>query len=213
MLFIFDYAHGDNVQGKCSPPLPNILIQQNISSPVIYQGRFRERLFSRHIINSVRKILEEDETFPYITELSHFGNDEPGLQKRVNRINAIDNTFTGEKLVMAQHNNASGKDDKWENARGFCVYTTRGQTKADYYAEFYIEMFSKKFPNFKIRRELLDGDSDYEANFKVLTCRPPAMLVELGFQDNLDDIKLLIDPIFQNDYINMEVEYCKEMAK
>lgn len=213
MLYIFDYAHGDNVSGKCSPPLPNTLFQQHLSSPVIYQGRFRERLFSRYIINNVRKNLEEDETYPYITELSHFGNDEPGLQKRVNRINAIDNTFTGEKLVISQHNNAAGSGVQWMNARGFCVYTTRGQTKADYYAEFFIEMFSKRFPDFKIRRELTDGDSDYEANFKVLTCRPPAMLIELGFQDNLEDIKILLDEGFQTDYINMFTEFCKEMAK
>lgn len=214
MLYIFDYAHGANVSGKCSPRLPQDFLEAYKDSPVIKDGRFREYLFSRHIINNVRDLLDKDTTFPYITELSVHGEDEIGLRARVENINTLYKNYKHRPtLVISQHNNAAGSQDKWEKARGFCIYTTRGQTGSDDYAEHFYTKFESKFPDIKIRRELIDGDSDYESNFAVLMCKPYAMLIELGFQDNLDDIRILLNPEFQQQYIAMMVEFCKEQAK
>ena len=214
MLYIFDYAHGKNVLGKCSPPLPANVLTQYPNSPVIKDGRFREWLFSRHIVDRVRQELDADPTFPYITELSVHGENEIGLSQRVANINQLYKAYhTRDALVMSQHNNAAGSKDKWEKARGFCVYTHRGQTKSDDYAEDFINRFNKTFPTFHIRRELFDGDSDYEANFAVLLCKPHAMLIELGFQDNLEDVLILSNPAFHDDYVGMMVEFCKENAQ
>jgi len=54
------------------------------------------------------------------------------------------------------------------NARGFSVYTSKGQTKSDKVAEIIIDQFIKNFPEIKTRMEMIDGDKDYEANFTVL---------------------------------------------
>ena len=47
----------------------------------------------------------------------------------------------------------------------------------------------------KIRKDKSDGDSDCESNFAVLKgVKCPAVLTENLFQDNEDDVRLLLNP-------------------
>ena len=81
------------------------------------------------------------------------------------------------------------------NARGWCIYTTRGKTKSDEYATIFYEEAGKVLSKYGIplRKDMSDGDVDQEANYTVIyntIC--PAVLTENLFMDNKEDCKFLL---------------------
>ena len=97
-------------------------------------------------------------------------------------------------LYVSIHVNAAGGDSKWRNATGFAIYTSPGKTKSDDLAtciwneaERILTPLGKK-----LRKDMSDGDPDYEENFYVLkktSC--PAVLTENFFQDCQSDVEWL----------------------
>lgn len=131
------------------------------------------------------------------------------LEKRVeianaySRGNGIKNTF-----FISLHSNAMGDDRSWkDDIRGWCIYTSQGQTKSDEYATILFEEASKILPKYDmtLRKDMADGDPDYEYAFYV--CRhtlSPAVLIEqlfytshidLAFLDSDEGRKVLCDII------------------
>lgn len=91
-------------------------------------------------------------------------------------------------LFLSIHCNAfNGK------ARGFEIFTTKGQTKSDELAqEIYneVDKVSKDF-NGVMRPDNSDGDSDKEVDFYVLRkTKGIAVLIECFFFDNKEDLEL-----------------------
>ncbi len=78
------------------------------------------------------------------------------------------------------------------NARGWSVYTSKGDTAADRLADSLGHAALKYFKDLRIRTDWSDGDPDFEENFYILRhtlC--PAVIVENFFYDNPDDLRLL----------------------
>lgn len=179
--YILDPAHGKNVAGKRSP-----------------DGKHREYLWSRWLIESILVDVRSkhyDFEYPLQDE-----ENEIGLSTRKSIYNRIQ---TGKpKIVISFHNNAAGMGNKWMNARGFSAYTSKGQTKSDTFAEIMIDQFIKRFPNLRTRIETIDGDKDYEANFTVLMGNYFAILLEILFQDNIEDVIVLNSPAFLRDLVD-----------
>lgn len=70
-------------------------------------------------------------------------------------------------------------------ARGYEVWTTKGQTAADPLAQELFFAVGRAFPCEPARKDRADGDDDKEAGFAVLRrTKAPAALVELGFISN-----------------------------
>lgn len=87
-------------------------------------------------------------------------------------------------LFLSLHCNAVGN----QIAKGFEVWTSIGETKADRYAEHIVNEFHRAFPLRLLRRDFADGDQDKESNFYVLkNTHCPALLVELGFLTNAEE--------------------------
>ena len=64
-------------------------------------------------------------------------------------------------------------------ARGYSVYTTKGNTKSDILAEILMKEFKLKFPELKARTDTTDGDLDTEEDFTVLVkTNCPSVLIE-----------------------------------
>ena len=88
---------------------------------------------------------------------------------------------------------------EWCTARGFEIYTTKGQTRSDLFATVIFEQLQEDFPitdGYKHRIDPSDGDPDKEANFTVLMGNNYwGVLLEWLFQDNPDDVALLEDEI------------------
>lgn len=165
VIIILDPAHGADVKGKRSP-----------------DGRHREFAWSRARVKAIRLILTSLGYKVYVTTESE---NEPGLSKRRNFATQI---CGGErKLLLSLHNNAAGSGDKWMSARGAEVYTTPGATDADICADYISNQFKKDFPEVKVR-------PNKEARFAVLMGSGyMGVLVEWLFQDNKDDVELLMD--------------------
>lgn len=111
------------------------------------------------------------------------GDQYVSLTERAN----ISNRNKADVLVSLHVNSAENV-----NARGFEVWTTRGQTLGDKLADAIGEEIKRAFPNVPFRADLSDGDLDKEANFTVIAkATAPACLVEMGFIVNAQDAQML----------------------
>ena len=85
-----------------------------------------------------------------------------------------------------------------EQAHGYEVWTSKGQTASDEFAEILFEEYGKSFPELRARRDTRDGDSDKESSFYVLkNTNGPAVLLETMFHTNFKECKMLMDPVVQ----------------
>ena len=174
---ILGTAHLSSTPGKRSP-----------------DGKFREYAYSRKVCREVAKRLREagvDCVIDYIDD------DMPGLTssqelvKRVQIVNAIAKKTNC--LYVSIHVNASAKSG-WDKATGFAVYTSPGETKSDALATDIFDEATKllKPMGKSLRKDMSDGDPDFEENFYVLRktiC--PAVLTENFFQNTKSDIEWL----------------------
>ena len=174
MKVLIDPGHGIDTPGKRSP-----------------DGKFREYLWNRQVADLLGARLVEigiDVSF-VVTET----NDVP-LRNRVIRINSFCNRFgTPNVLLVSIHANAAGDGSAWMGAKGWSCYTSKGNTESDRIAECLYDAFEKEFPERKIRKDLTDGDRDWEENFYVLAkSRCPAVLLENFFYDNSEECMFLL---------------------
>lgn len=215
ILIVLDPAHGSDTPGKRSPEA-NKLLKKNSSEPVDSSLVFFEYEFSRDIISNLEPLLDSVSIYHIRSSNSL---KEIGLNKRVYNTNyyaslwksnpkklfsdsvgtpSMDSVLKYSKsrrltFFLSPHNNAAGYGVLWENARGFSVWTSRHYTYSDIAADITLEEFQKEFPEIKIIGSL-------ESNFRVLMCKPYAVLIECLFQDNKKDVVLLNSPDFKLRY-------------
>ena len=168
-IVVLDPAHGEETPGKRSP-----------------DGRFREYLWSRMIIE---KLAEKLDDAGFCVRETNTSKKEIGLSNRA----GVCNMINGKKILISIHSNAAGNGAEWMSATGFSVYTTKGKTKSDKVAEELMNGFIKDFPELKARMDISDGDKDTEENFTVIKkANCPAVLIEWMFQDNKNDVEILL---------------------
>ena len=174
MKILIDAGHGIDTPGKRSP-----------------DGSFLEYLWNRQIADLVLARLRSSgiDADLVVTE----SNDIP-LRNRAMRVNSVcDRLGASNVLLVSIHANAAGNGSAWMNATGWSCYTTPGKTRSDDLAESMYDSFSKAFPDKRMRRDWSDGDSDWEANFYILTkTRCPAVLLENFFYDNRGECAWLL---------------------
>lgn len=172
ILILVDNGHGNNTAGKCSP-----------------DKRFREYAFNREIAAQVVHRLRKQ---GYNAELLVPELYDVPLIERVHRVNVKCQSRGKDKVILVSvHANAAGNGD-WMNARGWCCFTTKGQTKSDKLADCMYGAAERNFVGHKIRTDKSDGDRDWEYPFYI--CRHslcPAVLVENFFMDNKEDLEYL----------------------
>ena len=174
-IVVLDPAHGEETPGKRSP-----------------DGRFREYLWSRMIIE---KLSEKLDDAGFCVRETNTSKKEIGLSNRA----GVCNMINGKKILISIHSNAAGNGVEWKTATGFSVYTTKGKTKSDKVAEVLMNGFIKDFPELKARIDMSDGDKDTEENFTVIQkANCPAVLIEWMFQDNKDDVEILLSEEYTN---------------
>lgn len=174
MKILIDAGHGIDTPGKRSP-----------------DGAFREYLWNREIADLVCEDLGIDgyNVSLVVTET----NDIP-LITRVNRVNAICNKYGKDDVILVSiHSNAAGIGKDWMNAQGWSCYTTKGDTKSDILAELLYDSFERSFPDKKMRKDMQDGDRDWEENFYIIQkSKCPAVLIENFFYDNKEECHWLM---------------------
>ena len=177
MRVLIDAGHGIDTPGKRSP-----------------DGSFLEYLWNREVAELTYSLLEENgfDVDYVVTET----NDIP-LKTRVRRINEVCSLIGAHNvLLLSIHSNAAGNGKEWMNAKGWSAYTTKGRTKSDIAAKCLYDAFEEEFKERKIRRDLQDGDPDWEEDFYILkktSC--PAVLLENFFYDNKEECFWLLNEV------------------
>lgn len=190
LIFILDPPHGNDVHGKRSP-----------------DGELEEWKYGREFIKDLKeRMIDELFTIAIPVREEH----EIGLQNRIDRYDKIKKA-----VVISIHLNAAGSGSVWMNARGFEIWTSKGETKSDQLATIVFNQVKADFPKMKMRPNTWDPkeevkDPDWEANLKVLMSKHPSMLIELGFQDNKEDKEMLQDPEFRKRMIESLIKAFKK---
>lgn len=172
---IIDFAHGSNVSGKRSP-----------------DGRHLEWRWSRKVGRDFATLAK---SYGFQPQFSNPLDTEGGL---MNRVKFADNLKVNDgqiKILISLHNNAAGDGTKWMSARGFEIWTSKGFDSSDVMAEYAFESFKEWFPNIKMRYALdKDFQRDKEGELAVLKTKNAfAILFEYCFQDNKEDVELLLN--------------------
>ena len=169
MKVLIDPGHGIDTPGKRSP-----------------DGQFLEYLWNRQVADM---LLERLVAMGIDASLVVTETNDVTLRNRVNRVNTICNKVGASNVLLVSiHANAAGNGSSWQNAKGWSCYTSKGKTKSDQVAECLYDAFEEEFPERKIRKDLSDGDKDWEENFYVLEkSRCPAVLLENFFYDNKEE--------------------------
>lgn len=174
MIILIDPGHGIDTPGKRSP-----------------DGLFREYLWNREVTDLIHERL----TFlGYDARILVTETNDISLSTRVQRINKLCNQVGSYNVLLVSiHSNAAGNGKEWKNARGWSCYTTIGETKSDKVAECMYDAFEAEFPERKIRKDLSDGDRDWESNFYIIhKSKCPAVLLENFFYDNREECQWLL---------------------
>ena len=174
MKILIDPGHGIDTPGKRSP-----------------DGLFLEYLWNRQVADL---ILEGLVSAGVDASLVVTETNDVTLRNRVNRINTICNRVGASNvLLVSVHANAAGNGSAWMNASGWSCYTSKGKTRSDQVAECLYDAFEEEFQDRKIRKDMSDGDRDWEENFYVLAkSRCPAVLLENYFYDNPEECAFLL---------------------
>ena len=169
MKILIDPGHGIDTPGKRSP-----------------DGLFLEYLWNRQVADLILDGLVSAgvDASLVVTETN-----DVTLRNRVNRVNTICNRLGASNVLLVSiHANAAGNGSAWMIAKGWSCYTSRGKTKSDQVAECLYDAFEEEFQDRKIRKDMSDGDRDWEENFYVLQkSKCPAVLLENFFYDNREE--------------------------
>ena len=174
MLILIDPGHGIDTPGKRSP-----------------DGKFLEYLWNRQIADLIldRFMMMGIDASLVVTETNDIS-----LATRVQRVNKLCSKVGASNVILLSiHSNAAGDGSKWMSAQGWSCYTSKGETKSDVIAECLYDAFEAEFADRKIRKDMSDGDRDWEENFYVLQkSKCPAVLIENFFYDNRDECAWLL---------------------
>lgn len=101
----------------------------------------------------------------------------------------------GNVLFISLHCNAAqGKG--WVKAKGWEIWTTKGETESDVLAEHIYAAASRVMEGRVLRHNTSDGDHDKEENFYVLRkTNCPAVLLESGFMNDKEECEYLLSDI------------------
>ena len=155
---------------------------------------FFEYQFNREVVRLIAKKLS-DLGIPYEILVPEVDKD-ISLSERAARANSFCTKYgTDNCFFISVHSNALGDGQTFTSAKGWSIWTTKGQTKSDEYATYIYEEAEKILPKHGMttRKEMSDGDPDYEDNFTVIYktwC--PAVLTENMFFTNKKEVYWLM---------------------
>jgi N-acetylmuramoyl-L-alanine amidase len=205
----YDCGHGgfDPVSGEyTTPPTTGKKFHHDNGLQYHGDGWFYEGVKNRTFGWRVMELLREAGV--NVIEVSHPYEDN-SLASRVSIANEYHkNVMPG--IYISEHSNASGP----HTARGFSVWTSKGQTKSDVLADkfykMYVDEFETSFNPHRVhaRGDMTDGDHDYEANFYVLSNTVmPAVLMENLFFDQPQDANALISEGYKERYCKLQAAW------
>lgn len=176
--FLLDPGHGGMANGqyvtpgKRSPAFPN--------GEVLFEG-----VNNRLNVNAVFR-LANNLGFKVANLVPT--NEDVSLLKRV----TLANKYGKKSVYISFHSDAAGDGINWHPASGITVFTSKGQTLSDKFADIVFKNLRSQFPEMNMRQDMTDKDPDKEENFFVLQKTiMPAVLLELGFHTNFKEAQYI----------------------
>lgn len=186
--YLIDPGHGGMVNGKYVTPGKRSPKFEDGSQ--LFEGVNNRDLTKRLIANLQSENIDCIDIVASEQDIS--------LETRVQRANKQHQIK--KSLYISIHSDAAGDGTNWHPASGISVYTSKGQTKSDEFAQIIFDELHEQFGDtVKWRTETSDGDKDKEEDFYVLrNTNCPAVLLELGFHTNKEEAKKMLTPEFKN---------------
>ena len=142
MKILIDNGHGQSTPGKRSP-----------------DGRFLEFKFNREI---AQRIVADLRDRGYDAELLVEEDDDVPLAERYRRANTYSPALGKENVILVSiHAYAFGNGRQWTKARGWSVYTGKGQTRADLLADDLARVAMKELGSKAVCGDWQNSDIDY----------------------------------------------------
>ena len=191
LYVILDNGHGEETPGKRSP-----------------DGKFREYRFNRVIVSMIAEQLEKM-GIPYHILVPE--TKDISLKERVIRANKIhkEQHANGKTVILISvHANAAGGSG-WSNATGWSGWTSKGVTESDTVAACLYQAAHEVLDpkGTKIRKDMADGDEDYEENFYIIyKSSMPAVLTENFFMTTKTDVAYLESEEGKKDIVDIHVK-------
>lgn len=185
MYVLIDPGHGGMINnvyqtaGKRSPKWADL--------PQLFEG-----VQNRKIANKLKELLKAA-NIPFMDVVD--SESDVSLGERVRKANAAYKQHP-DAVYISIHADAAGDGVNDHPAKGFSVWTSKGETKSDLLAEaILLELAASMAGRSTFRSEKSDGDSDYESDFFVLhKTNCPAVLCELGFMTNRKECEQMQKP-------------------
>lgn len=173
MKIFIDNGHGIETPGKRSP-----------------DGKFLEYYYNRIVAGRVTAKLQ---SLGYDAELLVPEEIDISLKERCRRVNNWCQIHGSKNAICVSiHFNAYGNGSGWTSPSGWSIFTSKGNTAADWLATCISEAAIKNLPGMRIRTDYSDGDIDWEEDFYILKhtlC--PCVLSENGFMSNEKECRWL----------------------
>jgi len=178
---IWDNGHGSTIDGKYQTKGKR---SPNWDKGVLYEG-----VANRWIVQNCIKRMDYAR-LPYYHISPEL--EDISLSERVRRANKIYETNKNVYGVSVHFNAGGGTG--WE------IFTSPGETKSDYIAKEFIDVFKDTIP---LRARLGRGSGnlseDKEAKFTIISkSKCPFILLECGFMDKKEDYDLIWSSTFQD---------------
>jgi len=169
-LVIWGVAHADNVPGKESP-----------------DGRHKEEVWSKEQCTELDRMCRLAGIDSVVVQ--PLSDDLRGRMDFVDKCNALAKPYK-KALLISLHNNAAG-NGLWMDAEGWLIYTSRGWTDSDVFAEQLYHQLVNHFPEAEIPVRTYSREHPaFEENWTVLMgMYYNAILIEWLFQDDKEDLE------------------------
>lgn len=147
---------------------------------------------------------------PYVYTVHPDDRNDKSLANRVGIVNSIAyREGKNNVLFLSIHSDAYGMADKWyDDIIGFSIFTSKGNTLSDKYAEVFLKNYKEGLGgNSKVRDE-------YDKNYYVLAktiC--PAILLENGFYTSRKDLEFIDSDEGRKTIVDIIVKSIQEIIK
>ncbi len=190
-FWLLDPGHGGLVKGRYFTP--------GKRSPVLDDGRqLFEGEFNRAIADRIKASCAQEGLRCFDLVNTHF---DISLNERVDLANFLHAQYSQDNpprrcVYLSIHANAfvpAGQSLGFNNAQGWEVFTSKGETASDAMATQFLKAMEGEFPHARFRKDFSDDDPDKEVNFFVLRkTAMPAVLTENFFMTHRDEVELLL---------------------
>ena len=195
MIIILDPGHGINTPGKRSP-----------------DNRLLEYKYCREIVNEIKRKLTN---LGYAVQLTVNSDKDVSLSTRCKTVNKYCSMYGSKNvLLVSVHCNAAGSNNQWHNARGWLAFVSHNASNNS-------KLLAKCLAEEAYSRGLKGNRYVPEEKYLVKSlamCRDtncPAVLTENLFQDNKEDVDLLLSEegrkLIVDTHVNGIIKYVKEI--